>query len=198
MYVADLANQGESYMNRRLICVALLLALATGAATAQDAPARGGSPLGAAAKRLVSLDVQGATAQELSTQLSALAGVPVVYASAQGNDEITLQVQDFPLGALVANLAKQGGIAIGGRDFMPAPAAGFDKRVLQQRVTVSARDVNAQGVSSLLTGLLGTPVEWRVADAGMKLNLDLQDMAVQDVLRQLGRMGELSVQGLNP
>jgi hypothetical protein len=117
-------------MSRRFLGVILLAmqALTAGAATAaQDAPAR--SPLGAAEKRLVSLDVQGVTARELSRQLSDLAGVQVVYIPAKGSDKISLQVQSLTLGKLISDLAKQGGIAIAGRDFVPAPAAGFDKNM---------------------------------------------------------------------
>jgi len=168
---------------------------------AEEAPARGSSPLGVAAKRLVSLDVQEVTARELSSQLSTLAGMRVVYVPAQGGggkggDGISLQVQDFPLGDLVAILAKQGSIAIGGRDFRPAPPTGFDKRVLQQQVTISAKDADAESISSLLTGLLGAPVEWSVPDAGMTMNLDFKDVTVRDVLKQLDKLGEISVPGL--
>jgi hypothetical protein len=185
-------------MKIRSVAVAAALALALGIAASALADsvnrqdqARAGDH---AAGQLVSLEMKSASAADISTQLSALLGKPVVFVSSNPDELFSMQVQDYPMGELLADLAKRGAIAVGGRPLEPGtPGSAKD---LSSRVSLDAKELDAPAVSRLLSGLMQTEVDFQPAGpAGspFRVNLDVKGMPIGELLKQLEQLGKISL-----
>jgi hypothetical protein len=142
---------------------------------------------------LVSLSIEAGSAQEISATLTELSGVPVVWVPRQADSTVSMQVQDYPMEALLAGLAKRGAVAVGGRSPETRPSSkAFDP---SRVVTVQAFGADAATLSSLLGEILQGPVELTARDPRLTVNLDLKEMPVSAVVRQLSRFGELTLDG---
>ncbi|HVR97378.1 MAG TPA: hypothetical protein VMW27_12235 [Thermoanaerobaculia bacterium] len=143
---------------------------------------------------LVSLDIEEATAQDVSATLTELAGKSVVWVPQQSDSTVSMQVKDFPLDALLTGLAKRGAVAVGGRAQEKRPASSRNPD-LSRTVTIQALGADATLLSNLLGELLQGTVELRPRDSGLNVDLDVKEMPVGAVVRQLSRFGEITLNG---
>ena len=142
---------------------------------------------------LVSLNLESASSREVSAALTELAGVPVVWMPKRSGFTISMQVQDYPMDLLLASLAKRGAVAVMGR--APETRATPRNTSLSRSVTVQAMDADVTTLSSLLGELLQGTVELKAKDPKLIVNLDMKEMPVREVVRQLAKFGELTLDG---
>lgn len=166
-----------------------------GASTIPGRSAAGSEPLTSRAlpksvgSQLLNIDLRSATAEEISNQMSAAARIPIRFVPAPGEETLSLQLKGFPLDELLSALAKRGAVVIDGRDYERTPAktrTGGDDR----RVTFEAHQVDATGLSQMLSGILGQEVEVRV-QPGARFDLQAKDISIDELLGYVSLVGEV-------
>lgn len=149
-----------------------------------------------AARRPVSIEVKSATAEEVSTQLSAIAGVPVVYAPAKADDRLSMQASNMPLEEVIANLSKRGAVAVGGQPV--TTTSGPSQTAGSQKVSLDVKGLDAAALSRMLGTLLQTEVVFKPKAADFQVNLAVKDMPVDELLQTVRRFGDLTLPTSHP
>lgn len=177
-----------------LSALALSLGVVAPAFANPGAPSQGaaGALSDEVARRPVSMVVKSATAEEVSAQLTALAGVPIVYVPAKAEDVLSMQASDMPLGEVVAELAKRGAVAIGGQP-VTLPS-GSNGAAGSRKVSLDVKGLDAPALSRILGTLLETEVEFKPRSADFRLNLDVKNMPVDELVQTLRQLGDLTLQ----
>jgi len=148
------------------------------------------------ARRPVNIEVKSATAEEVSTQLSAVAGVPIVYAPAKADDRLSMQASNMPLGEVIADLSKRGAVAIGGQSVTTKP--GTSQTAGSQKVSLDVKGLDAAALSRMLGTLLQTEVVFKPTTADFQVNLAVKEMPVDEFLQTVRRFGDLTLQTSHP
>lgn len=139
--------------------------------------------------QLLNMDLRSAAADEISSQLSVLAKIPIRFIPAPGEETLSVQLKGFPLDELLSALAKRGAVIIDGQNYERAPAKTRTGEV-DRRVTFEAHQVDAAGLSQMLSGILGREVEVRV-QSGTRFDLQAKDISIDELLRYVGLVGEV-------
>jgi len=163
-------------------------ALPGGAAEGREPFISRALPKSVGAHRL-NVDLRSAAAEEISFQLSVLAKLPIRFIPAPGGETLSVHVKDFPLEELLSILAKRGAVVIDGRSYQDAPGK-LGAGAAERRVTLEAHQVDAAGLSQIVSGILGEEVEVKT-QSGARFDLQAKDISIDELLRYVALVGEV-------
>lgn len=132
-----------------------------------------------AGEQLVSLDVAGVTAAELSLVLSRLSGRQIAFATADPEQLFTLEVKSVPLQEVLGQLAAHG--AVVEKESSGATARGDE--LPEANVTIKLERVTAAEVASLFKTFLGTSgLSLEASEPGRLVTLEVKNMPLRELI----------------
>lgn len=132
-----------------------------------------------AGEQLVSLDVAGVTAAELSLVLSRLSGRQIAFATADPERLFTLEVKRVPLQEVLSQLAVHGAVV----EEKSSAAMKKGDELPEANVTIKLERVTAAEVASLFKTFLGTSgLSLEASEPDRLVTLEVKNMPLRELI----------------
>lgn len=132
----------------------------------------------------VTLELRAGSYQQLSAELSRIAGREILFPTSQPDEPINLDIKNAPLWDVLETLSRSGKVQIAGRDFAKLQET---RRALAggEKVSVCIDRVPVGQVVSELSGLSGQRLRVRSGDEKALVNLSAKGLTLEGIISRL-------------
>lgn len=145
--------------------------------------------LGERDEPLVTLEIQDATGQEISSALREQFNLPVEFRLPEAGERLSIDASNMPLGEVLQALSSRGAVAA------VTDAGGAGAR-LSTLVSMQVQDFAPAEVAHLLGDVLGATVAFTAVDGNARISLDVKNIPASEVLVLLSQYGQVSTPDL--